>query len=318
MEDSITSGFTIDSEDNVWYTTWIPDETGILVKFDYPSYEIEQATSTAPQGLLLQRFIEFYQFPPEMNTPNGVTVGPNQKIWIADTSGNFFFSFDPETEEFTKYVTSIPHADSYGNLKLPTYSSNPYWIEHHDGNLVMNEHNANRIAVFNPESETMVEYTVPSRNPNWSDCEGIDYCGLSQVFDFTVDGSKIWFTEWVENNIGVVDTSATLPFTIDIDNQNIILERGQTAEVLLQFNIPNVLLGEGEVSASLNKSSTATPSDLIITSEHTVLNSLVGDSQRYLIQITAGEDALSDTHKVLLGAFDDEIAVSKFITVTIV
>jgi len=214
----------------------------------------------------------------------------------------------------TKYVTSIPHADSYGNLKLPTYSSNPYWIEHSDGNLVMNEHNANRIAVFNPESETMVEYTVPSRNPNWSDCEGIDYCGLAQIFDFTVDGDKIWFTEWVENNIGVVDTSTPLPFTtdIDIDSQNIILERGQTAEVLLQFNISNVLLGAGEVSVSLNKSSTASSSDLIITYEQ------IGDSQKNLIQITAGEDALSDTHKVLLGAFDDEIAVSKFITVTIV
>ena len=96
------------------------------------------------------------------------------------------------------------------------------------------------------------------------------------------------------------------------------MERGQTAEVLLQFNIPSVMLGKSEVSASLNKSSTATPSDLIITSEYTVLNSLVGDSQSYLIQITAGEDALPDTHKVLLGAFDDEIAISKFITVTIV
>ena len=115
-----------------------------------------------------------------------------------------------------------------------------------------------------------------------------------------------------------MDTSIPLPFTIDIDNQNIILERSQTAEVLLQFNIPNILLGEGEVSASLNISSTASSSDLIITSEHTVLNSLVGGSQSYLIQITAGEDALSGTHKVLLGAFDDEIAVSKFITVTIV
>ena len=65
-------------------------------------------------------------------------------------------------------------------------------------------------------------------------------------------------------------------------------------------------------SVSLNKSSTASSSDLIITYEH------IGDSQKYLIQITAGEDALPDTHKVLLGVFDDEIAVSKFITVTIV
>ena len=165
----------------------------------------------------------------------------------------------------------------------------------------------------------MVEYTVPSRNPNWSDCEGIDYCGLSQVFDFTVDGDKIWFTEWVENNIGVVDTAIPLPFTIDIDNQNITLERGETAEVLLKFNIPNILPTEGtEVYASLNKSSTATASDLIIISEHQDLNSLVGDSQNYLIQITVGEDASPDVHKILLGAFNDEIVVSKFITVTVV
>jgi len=321
MEDAVTSDFAIDSDKNVWYTNWIPGGQGILVKFDYPGYEFQSSQGEVTQGLLLQDFVEWYNFPPMLTTPNGVAVGPDQKIWLADTSSNYFFSFDPKTEEFTKYVTSIPHKDSYGNLKLPTYSSNPYWIEHHDGNLVMNEHNANRIAVFNPESETMVEYTVPSRNPNWSDCEGIDYCGLSQVFDFTVDGSKIWFTEWVENNIGVVDMSAPLPFTIDTDliddkkkvmndTQNVILERGKTVEVLLQFNISNVLLTADSVS--LNKSSTASSSDLIITYEH------IGDSQKYLIQITAGEDALPDTHKVLLGVFDDEIAVSKFITVTIV
>ena len=57
----------------------------------------------------------------------------------------------------------------------------------------------------------MVEYFVPSMNPNWGDCDDgmdvLDNCGLAQIFDFTVDGDKIWFTEWVENNIGVVDTS---------------------------------------------------------------------------------------------------------------
>ena len=172
IDGSLTSDFTIESKNNVWYTTWIPNETGILVKFDYPKYEKQQAiSSTITDGLLLQEFIEFYQFPSGMDTPNGIAVGPNEKIWIADTSGNFFFSFDPEIEKFTKYVTSIPHEDSYGNLKLPTYSSNPYWIERLDEKLVMNEHNANRIAVFDPIKETMVEYTVPSRNTSWADCE---------------------------------------------------------------------------------------------------------------------------------------------------
>ena len=314
IDGSLTSDFTIDSKNNVWYTTWIPNETGILVKFDYPKYEKQQAiSSTITDGLLLQEFIEFYQFPSGMDTPNGIAVGPNEKIWIADTSGNFFFSFDPEIEKFTKYVTSIPHEDSYGNLKLPTYSSNPYWIERLDEKLVMNEHNANRIAVFDPIKETMVEYTVPSRNTSWADCEGIEYCGVAQVFGFTVDDKKIWFTEWVENNIGVVDTSISLPFDIDLNRENIILERGETTEIILEFSSTDIA-PHGHL---VNISTTSLFTDLIINPESTEFYSNDSGSESIIVQITASESALPDTHKILLGAYNDEIAISKFITVTI-
>ena len=313
IDESLTSDFTIDSENNVWYTTWIPNETGILVKFDHPRYEKQQAkSSTITEGLLLQEFIEFYQFPSGMDTPNGIAVGPNEKIWIADTSGNFFFSFDPEIEKFTKYVTSIPHEDSYGNLKLPTYSSNPYWIERLDEKLVMNEHNANRIAVFDPIKETMVEYTVPSRNTSWADCEGIEYCGVAQVFGFTVDDKKIWFTEWVENNIGVVDTSIPLPFDISLDTENIVLKRGETAEITLEFSSTDII----PYGHSINISTTSLFTDLIINPESTEFHD-VGEFESIVIQITASDSAVPDTHKVLLGAYNDEIAISKFITVTI-
>ena len=317
IENSYTADFTIDSEDNIWYTTWIPRETGILVKFDYPAYESQQAISPITQGLLLEKFVEFYQFPTGMMTPNGITTGPNQKIWIADTSGNFFFSFDPQTEKFTKYITSIPHADSYGNLKLPSYSSNPYWIEESDGNLVMNEHNANRIAVFNPSTETLVEYTVPSRNPNWADCEGIDYCGLAQVFGFAIHGKKIWFTEWVENNIGVVDTSILLPFTVDINTENVLLEKGQTIEVLLQAK-STIISDYWHDETLLNISTTSPFTDLVITSEYTEIGSFNDVTESIPIQITASDSALPGTYKVLLGVLNNEIAVSEFITVTIV
>ena len=314
IDGSLTSDFTIDSKNNVWYTTWIPNETGILVKFDYPKYEKQQAiSSTITDGLLLQEFIEFYQFPSGMDTPNGIAVGPNEKIWIADTSGNFFFSFDPEIEKFTKYVTSIPHEDSYGNLKLPTYSSNPYWIERLDEKLVMNEHNANRIAVFDPIKETMVEYTVPSRNTSWADCEGIEYCGVAQVFGFTVDDKKIWFTEWVENNIGVVDTSISLPFDINLNRENIVLERGETTEIILEFSSTDIA-PHGHL---VNISTTSLFTDLIINPESTEFYSNDSGSESIIVQITASESALPDTHKILLGAYNDEIAISKFITVTI-
>ncbi|NWJ99636.1 hypothetical protein HX802_03140 [Marine Group I thaumarchaeote] len=314
MDGAVTSDFAIDSDKNVWYTNWIPSGAGILVKFDYPGYEFAATQGEVTQGLLLQDFVEWYNFPAGLTTPNGVAVGPDQKIWLADTSSNYFFSFDPRTEEFTKYVTSIPTIDSYGNasdfIKNPV--SRPYWIERSDDNLIMNEHNANRIGVFNPFSETLVEYTVPSRNPNWADCEGIDYCGVAQVFDFAAYGEKIWFTEWVENNIGVVDTSIPLPFSIDIDKKQITLEKGQTTQLTLE--VTKTLFSD-VFDVNVNSSSTSTFSDIIITHENSFS---LSDKTTISVEIMASEHALSGTHKVLLGAYTNDIAVSQFVTVIVV
>ena len=314
MDGAVTSDFAIDSDKNVWYTNWIPSGAGILVKFDYPGYEFQSTQGEVTQGLFLQDFVEWYNFPAGLTTPNGVAVGPDQKIWLADTSSNYFFSFDPRTEEFTKYVTSIPTIDSYGNasdfIKNPV--SRPYWIERSDDNLIMNEHNANRIGVFNPFSETLVEYTVPSRNPNWADCEGIDYCGVAQVFDFAAYGEKIWFTEWVENNIGVVDTSIPLPFSIDIDKKQITLEKGQTTQLTLE--VTKTLFSDA-FDVNVNSSSTSTFSDIIITHENSFS---LSDKTTISVEIMASEHALSGTHKVLLGVYTNDIAVSQFVTVIVV
>ena len=317
VPDAVTSDFAIDSEKNVWYTNWVPSGQGILVKFDYPGYEFQSTQGEVTQGLLLQDFVEWYNFPVGLTTPNGVTVGPDQNIWLADTSSNYFFSFDPKTEEFTKYTTSIPTIDSYGNasgiIKNPV--SRPYWIEHYDGNLIMNEQTANRIGVFNPFTEILTEYTVPSRNANWSDCEGIDYCGVAQVFDFAADGEKIWFTEWVENNIGVVDTSIPLPFSIAINANQITLGKGETTAVTLQ--VTKTSSQHIGLSANVNYSSTSTFSDIIIKPE--LNNFSLSDAPTTIsVEVIASEHALSGTHKVLLGAYTDDIAVSKFIIVTIV
>ena len=320
IDGSVTSDFAFDSEENIWYTTWIPQETGILTKFDYTSYESSHSTLLETQTLFLQDFTSFFQFPDGLSTPNGITVGPNQKIWIADTSSSFFFSFDPENEEFTKYITSPPDNKAYGNstglIKTPV--SRPYWIEHSDENLVMNEQTANRIAVFNPSSETLVEYNIPSRNPNWGDCEGIDNCGLAQVFDFAIDGKKIWFTEWVENNIGVVDTSIPLDFSISIDKSNITLEKGQTAEVILTANPEiNNPVSDKLISVNLISALTSPFSDIIINAESNQF--ILDDGEKIIpIQITAGEYALSDTYKVLLGLNDGEVTISQFINVKII
>ena len=48
---------------------------------------------------------------------------------------------------------------------------------------------------FDPIQQTLIEYLIPSKNPNWGDCEGLSDCGLAQIFGFTIDGDKVWFTQ---------------------------------------------------------------------------------------------------------------------------
>jgi hypothetical protein len=70
------------------------------------------------------------------------------------------------------------------------------------------------------------------------------------------------------------------------------------------------------LSANVNHSSTSTFSDIIIKPE---LNnfSLSDIPTTISVEVTASEYALSGTHKILLGAYTDDIAISQFIIVTI-
>ena len=216
----------------MWYTNWLVQSGGVLVKFKQDEY-FELGTS---EELPLIDFVDVVQLPIGLNTPNGLSIGTDGMIWIAETSSSFFFSVDPVTKEFTKYITSAPHELTFGNstgiIKFPI--SRPYWTGIDDaGKVVFNEQTGNRIGIFDPIDESLVEYMIPSKNPNWGDCGLIDDCGLAQIFDFTIQGDKIWFTEWVENNIGVLDTSIPLPHKVILDTQQITMRKGTQTQVNL-------------------------------------------------------------------------------------
>jgi len=317
VENSVTGAFAVDSQRNIWYTNWVFQQGGVLAKFNQDKFEKSSTAQFENSTTPLFDLIDVYQFPKGMIAPNGISVGTNDKIWIADTSSSFFFSFDPNTESFTKYITSTPQVSSYGNssglIKNPV--SRPYWTTfNEDGKLVFNEHTANRIGVFDPESESLVEYVIPSNNPNWADCEEMANCGLAQIFDFTISGDKIWFTEWVENNIGVIDTSLPLFFDVELDRQKVTLKKGEKIQLTLSImpnssNTPNI---------SIISSDTAEFSDLIV--EHNAPDAFKPDSDTpriVQVSISASDNALPDVHKVLIGAQTDDLVVSKFVTVII-
>ena len=314
VDNSVTADFAVDKDDNIWYTNWLMNESGVLVKYDHAGFQKSVANSE-DDSLPLFDFIEIFELPPEMLTPNGAIVDNDGKIWLADTSSSSFFSFDPVTEQFTQYVTSDPQLMTYGNftgiIKSPI--SRPYWIDvDSDGRIVFNEQTANSIAVMDPKNESLVEYSIPSRNPYWGDCNEITNCGIAQVFDFAIDGDKIWFTEWVENNIGVVDTSVDLPLDIELDTDKITMKAGTSKNLTFIVN-PTTNSDLSDVS--------------LISETHDFLNIVTNSPKNFQldfdgprsidITISSNDDAKPGIYKILLGAQTESVSISKFVTLII-
>lgn len=322
IDNSFTSSFAVDEKDNVWYTNWLLQQGGILVKFDQIGY-LDSVTGSDEKHLPLLDFIQIYELPSQMFTPNGVVIADDGTIWLADTSSSSLYNFDPQTEKFIQYVTADPLHSTYGNqtgvIKSP--NSGPYWLKTDEqGRLVFNEQTANNISVLDPTSQSLVEYHVPSKNPYWSDCDPgtgmmLADCGLAQIFDFAIDGEKIWFTEWVENNIGVVDTSIPLPYEIQLESDTLTLTPGTSKH----FNFIVSPISQDDL---LGVSLILSPSHefLFVELDHGTSETfqLASDSPMPShTTISASKDAIPGTYKILLGAQSSDIAIGKFVTVTI-
>ena len=322
VDDSVTADFAIDANDNVWFTNWLFQQGGVLVKFDQNGYR-NIAENLDEQFQPLLDFIEVYELPRELLTPNGSVVSNDGTIWLADTTSSSFFSFDPLTEQFIQYVTADPMLSTYGNqtgiVKSPI--SRPYWIESDDtGRIIFNSQTANNISVMDPTSQSLVEYHVPSKNPHWADCDPgtgimLNDCGLAQIFDFTIAGEKIWFTEWVENNIGVVDTSIPLPLEIQLESNSLTLIPGDTQH--LNFVI-SPKSQKDMFDVSLIMSTTHEFLNIEIANDSPEIFQLDFDAPRLIhTTISTSDNAVPGTYKVLLGAQSSDVAISKFVTVTI-
>jgi len=304
-KESVLGDFTIDSKNNLWYTNWIPETIGVLARVNQTSFDL----SLVDDKSVLE--YERFELPSDLKTPNGIAVDNNENIWIADSSSSLVFKFNPENKTFLKFTTFDATELTYGNHtgQVNSTSSNPYWIEKDSsGNLVFNAQGANRIGILNPYSLSLIEYEIPSRNPNWGDCENQN-CGLAQIFDFSVDNKKIWFSEWAENKIGFVDTSMPLPFDIETESKEISLRRGSSEIINFSVNSKSVDLGEMHPLIANPNANSGLAVELISKEELPPYD--------YAIKVTAAKNAFPGTYLILLGSNAEQVFNGKFISVLV-
>ncbi len=239
-----------DNNGDIWFTALTYPVSGKIMKFD-------------PQS----KDFTVYAMPAGVSSPVGIAADNDGNLWINDHGTNTFVKFNPSTNSTTTYVTSLPRAST--NLRLynecltqPNGSSFtcggfsvslPYWNTiDKDGKIWFNLHQSNSIASFDPKTETLVEYFAPSQNPNWGSCEDYDEpCGIANPLQFALapDG-KVWFTEWSENKIAVLNPNLSLPIKLDVVNNNVSVSHGESTKIDLKVTATEKLDSDVEMRIS--------------------------------------------------------------------
>ena len=296
-EGFFTSQASADNNGNVWFVMWKYQKEATLVKINPATEETKQ-----------------FSLPTSIGAPNGVSVGPENNVWIADTAGNSFYKFIPESMKIIEFVTTKPPVWTYGNSSglIKTPITRPYWNSFDsDGNMWFNQQTANRLAVFDPRSESLIEYDIPSKNPTWGDCGDIEDCGLAQSFGFTFLDDQVWFTEWVENNIGVLDTTVTLPISIEVKHDDIQIRQGEQKEIIVTLTPQTNQKLDVVLAGNTNSESI----EVNISPKPTQIADKVIEIP---VTISVSDDSHKGVYKVLIGTQLQDVSVSSYVTVMVV
>jgi len=261
--------------------------------------------------------IMVYDLPPELNSPVGMAVDNDGRLWVTDHGTSIFFMLDPATGGLTRYTTAVASDRIFGGLEPEGSYTLPYWIQAApDGSIWFNQHVGNKIAKFDSASGTLTEYWIPTQNPNWQNCpDNAASCGLANALQFTVgsDG-QVWFSEWTENKIGRINPTA-IPFSISAQDE-ITVSKGSSAEVKVTVNASDDVAGKMTASATFVNTGSLGKSAGIF-SESNV--SLTKDSSKQVSYVfTPADDLAPGKYVLMLGLDTGEVSVLKAIRVTVV
>lgn len=186
----------------IWFSTMDYPEVGSVVRFDINTKEFD-----------------VFELPKNAGIPVGIVEDNQGRLWINDHATNLFFMLDPSTGKTKQFSTSLPSTRN-------STTTLPYFNELRDDKLWFNEHEGNAIAYYDIKNSTLVEYHIPTRSKIWGN--------TSNPLKFTIDSNgSIWFTEWTENKLGLLESSKidNIPITMNVSKNKIILDSSDSSKV---------------------------------------------------------------------------------------
>lgn len=263
------------------------------------------------------RVVRIVDLPQDLGAPVGMELDNYGKVWVADHGTSTFFNYDPASDNITRFVTSIASPKIYGGNTPPNAYTLPYWIDRGaNGSLWFNEHTGNKMARFDPEELTLVEYWVPSQNRAWTLCAPeATTCGIANVMQFGVDqNNQAWFSEWTENKIAKLDASKPVPIVVTGPTE-VTVAKGESAEIRLRLNASSDFNGEMMAAGTFTPTGALGNSTGIFSEQSVSVPS--GSAKEISFTFTAADDLEQGQYIMMLGAGNDEVSYMKAVRVNI-
>ena len=301
-DNAINSGsITVDKKKNVVWTTVLSYQTlGQIFQYDIASKEV--TATDLPEGL---------------TSPVGTILDGNGNLWLTDHGTSVFFMLDALDGTITRYVTSIPSSRIFGGEAPPNAVSWPYWLQSDsEGNIWFNQHAGNKIAKFDLETKTLVEYWIPTQNKDWGNCpEDANACGIANVVQFSVGpNDQVWFTEWSENKIGTIKETK-VSFSVSAPEE-VTVEKGGSAEVKVDVSSGDGFSGRMVASGTFTHGGSLGNSTGIFSQESVEVGANGTKQMSYVF--TPADDLAEGEYVLMVGAEDDSVTVLKAVKVNVV
>ncbi len=318
VEPETLGPLALDSDGNVWFTALTYPAIGQLVKLD-PDADV----------------LTTYKMPDGVASPVGIVPDGKGSLWINDHGTSMILKFNPVTNDTVTYATSLPQRSTSIGLyeqclaraggSPPTCGgfpvSLPYWntIDSR-GRVWFNEHQGNSLGVFDESTMTMLEYFVPTQNPRWGACEGYsEPCGIANPLQFTIapDG-RVWFTEWSEGRIGVLNPNLPLPVSLEVVNDDRPMMVEQGAE--LNLDIAITAHEDLDSGVEMRLSGTMTPSgqlsNMLVSFSEPIV-AFDGPSTKTVNLKLVPTDLEPGDYRITVSAKYKEVTYSKMVEITV-
>jgi streptogramin lyase len=248
----------------------------------------------------------FTEYPPpqsiSLSAPIQVAVDASGNVWFTDHGSDQFgvldpHVLDPATAKWKVFpIGYCPDNCVYG---LPNAifvdAKNTVWFS---------EHIAGRVGSYDPSTGVLTEYVVLG--------------GSVPLMWWAMPGPNnlVWFVAWGLGQIGYVNASIPVPFSLSGPSADVVVQRGSSVNIPVRVSSQDPTALSFGLSPVTQDQSIQFPAQVYGSSPSSL--TLSNNAQTVSFSVSVAWNATTQSRYVALTASDDQVAVNAFVKIVVV